>query len=140
MARLVVTASRDHLEWLISNDGDVASDWVERCVELREYLVLEDDGRAIGFLRWSWFWGKVPYMDMVQITPSSRGSGAGRLLYRHWEEAMRKRGARLVMTSCERDELGPFGWHEKNGFEVVGEARFPGIQESKELFLAKQLG
>lgn len=106
--------------------------------------MLEDDRREIGFLRWSCFWGKIPYMDMIFVAPDSRGAGAGRMLYRNWEQAMIEREASVLMTSCERDEpapkeAGPLQWHLKNGFEVVGEVRFPGIQESKELFLAKRL-
>lgn len=107
---------------------------------MKEYLVLEDDGQAIGFLRWSLFWGKIPYADMILIEPSSRKRGAGKALYQHWEQAMIGRGAKLLMTSCERNEPKPLQWHQSNGFEIVGEVEFPGLQESKEVFLAKRLG
>jgi len=139
MPRRVSIAGPEHLTWLVSHDDTVSSEWVERCVELREYLLLEDDQREIGFLRWSWFWGKIPYMDMIFVAPDLRGAGAGRMLYRNWERAMVERGASVLMTSCEGDEPGPLRWHVKNGFEVVGELQFPGFQESKELFLAKRL-
>ncbi|WP_074204296.1 GNAT family N-acetyltransferase [Parasphingorhabdus marina] len=139
MTRRVSIARPDHLDWLLSHDRDVSQDWVERCIMHKEYLILQEDGLEIGFIRWSSFWGKIPYMDMIFVLPSSRTSGAGKLLYRAWEKAMADRGAGLLMTSCERDEQEPLRWHMANGFEIVGEVAFPGFQNGKEVFLAKIL-
>ncbi|MEM9501594.1 MAG: GNAT family N-acetyltransferase [Pseudomonadota bacterium] len=139
MTRRVSVASVDQFEWLALHDRSVSQDWVRRCIMLQEYLVLEDDRQEIGFIRWSRFWGEIPYMDMILIEPSFRNCGAGKLLYQHWEDEMVRLGVNLLMTSCERDEPAPLRWHRKNGFEIVGEVEFPGLQESKEVFLAKRL-
>jgi len=139
MAHEVCLAQDHHRQWLVANDRWVDERWIVRCVELGEYLIAERDGQPAGFLRWSWFWGKIPYIDMIHVDPSERRAGAGSLLLDYFERRASSRGARIVMTSCESDEHEPLAWHLKNGFRETGEIAIPTIQASREIFLVKLL-
>lgn len=135
----VCIAGKQHRAWLVARDTSASKAWVERCVGLGEYLIAERDQKAIGFLRWSWFWGKVPYIDMIYVAPSARRVGAGALLLSHFGKVAYAHGSEIIMTSCERDEREPFEWYLKQGFKPVGEIEIPTVQTSSEIFLVKRL-
>lgn len=124
---------------MIAEDETVDQHWIERCIILGEYLVAERNGQPVGFLRWSWFWGKIPYIDMIRVEPSLRRSGIGTLLLDHLQTSAIRQGAKMLLTSCETSEQEPLDWHLGNGFKKVGEIEFPTVQNSSELFLAKRL-
>ncbi|MGB3754189.1 MAG: GNAT family N-acetyltransferase [Parerythrobacter sp.] len=139
MSDQVCIAGKQHRAWLVSQDTSVDEEWVDRCIGLGEYLIAERHQRPIGFLRWSRFWGKVPYIDMIYVSPLAQGTGAGRLLLSHLEKVAGGSGIEIIMTSCESDEREAFDWHFTQGFKPVGEIEVPTIQTSRELFLVKHL-
>jgi GNAT superfamily N-acetyltransferase len=137
MALKVALAQSKHVIWLVAHDRHVYENWVRRCISLGEYFVAELDGTPVGFLRFSWFWGTVPYMEMIQVAPERRQSGIGRALVAHWEAAMREKGATLLMASSVSDEPEPQAWHRKNGFWEAGRITFGSLQPIPEVFFIK---
>lgn len=135
----VVTASQADLEWLLQHDihGQMQ---VLRHIDAGEYLIARYQGEPVGFVRFSMFWGKVPYMEMIRILPAHRRSGIGTALFLRWEKDMRDRGLNLLMTSSEADEAEPQIWHRRNGFIEAGSIELPGIQSAREVFFVKQIG
>ncbi|MGO8484795.1 GNAT family N-acetyltransferase, partial [Rhizobium leguminosarum] len=79
----------ENLVALTPADGSAGEAWVSRCVALGEYLVAREAGEIVGFLRFSRFWGRVPYMEMIRVLPGHRRSGVGTALFLAWEAAMR---------------------------------------------------
>ncbi|MGR9248098.1 GNAT family N-acetyltransferase [Rhizobium leguminosarum] len=136
----VARAGRADIDWLVREDANAGEAWVSRCVALGEYLVAREAGEIVGFLRFSRFWGRVPYMEMIRVLPGHRRSGVGTALFLAWEDAMRGDGARLLMTSSERDESRPQDWHRRNGFSETGAIELPGLQSVPEVFFIKQIG
>lgn len=135
----VCIAENRHKTWLIAEDESVDDHWIARCITLGEYLVAERNGQPVGFLRWSWFWGKIPYIDMIRVEPSFQRTGIGTLLLDHLQKSLIRQGVQMLMTSCESGEQEPLDWHLGNGFTKVGEIEFPAVQNSSEVFLAKGL-
>ncbi|MBX4870957.1 GNAT family N-acetyltransferase [Rhizobium bangladeshense] len=136
----VASASEADIAWLVREDARTGKAWVSRCVALGEYLVAREAGEIVGFLRFSRFWGRVPYMEMIRILPGHRRSGVGTALFLAWEEAMRGEGASLLMTSSECDESRPQDWHRRNGFIETGSIELPGLQSVPAVFFIKQIG
>jgi ribosomal protein S18 acetylase RimI-like enzyme len=126
-------------EWLFREDDHVGEQWVLRCIELGEYLVAREQGEIVGFLRFSRFWGRIPYMEMIRVSEGHRRSGVGTALYLAWEAEMQESGTRLLMTSSECDESRPQDWHRRNGFSETGSIDLPGIQTVPEVFFLKHL-
>lgn len=128
----------EDFSWLAHHD-DVAEDWAKRCLQFGEYFVAEEGDVVIGFLRFSRFWGKIPYMDMIRVLPSHRHSGVGTALFQAWERAMIEEGAELLMTSSEWAEADPQAWHRRNGFRAAGSIDFRIVQPSPEIFFLKDI-
>ncbi|MDR9774006.1 GNAT family N-acetyltransferase [Rhizobium hidalgonense] len=135
----VTSASQADINWLVREDASAGKAWVSRCVALGEYLIARQAGEIVGFLRFSRFWGRVPYMEMIRVLPGHHRSGVGTALFLAWEEAMRGEGARLLMTSSECDESRPQDWHRRNGFSETGAIELPGLQLVPEVFFVKRI-
>lgn len=108
-------------------------------MSLGEYIIAEQEDEPVGFLRFSWFWGTIPFMDLIFVLPECQRSGIGTALFRYWEAAMREMGATLVMTSSQSDEAEPQAWHRRNGFFDAGSVSFGHLQPIPEVFLVKDL-
>ena len=135
----VARAGRADIDWLVREDASSGEAWVSRCVALGEYFLAWQAGEIVGFLRFSRFWGRVPYMEMIRVLPEHRRSGVGTALFLAWEEAMRGDGARMLMTSSECDESRPQDWHRRNGFSETGAIELPGLQSVPEVFFIKRI-
>jgi ribosomal protein S18 acetylase RimI-like enzyme len=136
----IVRAEPADLEWLVRHDDHAGEQWASRCISHGEYLLARQSADILGFLRFSFFWGRIPYMEMIQVLVGHRRSGVGTTLFLAWEEAMRKQGFHLLMTSSECDETRPQDWHRRNGFSESGAIELPGIQSVPEVFFLKRIG
>ena len=132
-------ADEEDLSWLVEKDHHVRDHWVSRCIALKEYLICERETVRIGFLRYSLFWGAIPYMDMIFVLDRHRRSGAGTALFESWETKMAAGGATILMTSSETNEKEPREWHRRNGFEECGRLAFGHLGMPSETFLVKNL-
>lgn len=133
-------ATLEDIDWLADHDEHVGEAWIRRCILSNEYLVARRGGTIVGFLRFSRFWGRLPYMDMIRVLAEHRRSAVGTNLFLAWEAAMAAGGARLLMTSSELDEIEPQAWHRRNGFREAGRIDFFGFQPSPEVFFIKDIG
>jgi predicted N-acetyltransferase YhbS len=134
--RLATSADAD---WLVEQDQNVSADWARRCVASDEYLVASLGGEPVGYLRFSWFWRAVPYMERVHVLEAYQRSGVGTALVGLWETNMRAQGAALLMTSSMSDEPEPQAWHRRNGFVDSGALTFGKAQPTPEVFFVKDL-
>ena len=134
-------ATETDFVWLKENDIHVVNDaWIKRCLAHNEYLVARrQDSTNIGFLRFSYFWGNIPYMDMIRINEENQKTGVGTQLVRFWEKKMKSNGAALCMTSSLENEPEPLNWHKRNGYIPTGQIHFKSIDQYPEIFLIKEL-
>ena len=131
-------ADQSILEWLTQNDA-VSKSWLSSAIDRKEILVAFENDAPIGFLRFSYFWGKLPYMDMIRVQQEKQKMGIGTKLYEKWEEDMRNKGYSTIMTSSELQETSPQIWHKRNGFYEAGVLSFGKFQTEKEIFLIKDI-
>lgn len=105
-------AVSDDREWLVRRDDSVSEDWVARCLSQREYLVASERAGRVGFLRFSLFWGTIPYLEMIRVDEVCRGCGIGTRLLTFWRGEMEQRGpladsSRLRKCSSPRTSEQP---------------------------------
>ena len=79
-------------------------------------VIAEENGRMIGFA-----YGKV-YFDegelyKIGILPAFRGKGAGKALYKAWEDTIKSRGARKVFLEVRVSNQSALGLYNSRGFE-----------------------
>ncbi|PCJ56871.1 MAG: GNAT family N-acetyltransferase [Candidatus Hydrogenedentota bacterium] len=135
----VELAVQSDYKWLKENDSHVDAAWVQRCIQLKEYYVACFDGKRRGFLRFGFFWGIIPYMDMIGVDEDVQRSGLGTAMFNRWENDMREKGAKILMTSSMSNEPEPQAWHRHNGFKESGQITFGSFQTTPEVFLVKEL-
>ena len=132
-------AVNDDFAWLDESDNHVNSDWIKRCLSHKEYVIAVENDKRLGFLRFSYFWGDIPYMDLIRVNKDRRRQGIGTAMFQFWESEMKNRDTKVLMTSSTFGENEPKTWHERNGFVQSGELIF-GIHEPvPEVFFIKNL-
>ncbi len=78
--------------WLQEHDKHANPEWISRCLHHGEYILAADEQDRKGFLRFSMFWGNIPYMDLIWVLKNFRQHGVGSGLFSFWEKEMKKRG------------------------------------------------
>lgn len=136
---VVERAGPADVEPLKALDAHIDPSWVERCVAAGEYVVAREAGDIVGFIRFSWFWREMPYMELIMVREDRRRDGIGSRLLGAWESAMRAEGAELVITSSMTDEPDPQAWHRRNGFVESGALTFGHLQPTPQVFFVKPL-
>lgn len=136
-------AQQSDFDWLCEQDSQhVDRGWIERCIKDSEYIIAEiknTPGDLKGYIRFSLFWGKIPYMNMIRVVEGNQLQGVGSALMRFWENQMRERGYTTLMTSYERDEMAAQTWHWRNGYREAGKLDLGLAQTVPEVFFIKEL-
>ena len=132
-------ARETDIDYLLNMDEHVEEAWIRRCQALDEYLLAEVDGKLRAFMRYSFFWGDIPYMDMIWVEENFRRKGVGSALIHFWTKEMKALNKGILMTSAMSNEPPPLAWHKRNGFVESGRLTFGGLQEIPEVFLVKEL-
>ncbi len=137
--RIRYVESRDREAWR-ALDGNLTRIEFDRKVRDRRGLVLLEDDRIIGILRWNLFWDEVPFCNLLYIAEDRRGMGYGTLLMARWEREMAALGHDMVMTSTQSDETAQhfyrkLGYRDSGGFTVD----IPGHEQPLELIFIKGL-
>ncbi len=115
------------------------AEFVNKVREHRGYVILENEMR-IGLLRYNLFWDNTPFCTMLYIAPDFQGKGYGRKLMEHWEQEMKSRGCKMVLTSTQVDEEAQH-FYRKLGYKDCGGLLIDvrGYEQPMELFMIKQL-
>ena len=133
----VTAADRDF--WF-TLDKHLSGAAFDRLVREGTGYVLSVDGAPAGLLRYSLFWGEIPFCDMLYIRPDCRRQGLGRALMARWMADMKARGCDLALTSTQSDEPAQhfyraLGFTDCGGFILP----FPGHEQPLELILGRAL-
>jgi len=103
------------------------------------YVIFDNDKR-VGLLRFNLFWDNTPFCTMLFVDWNLQGKGYGKKLMGYWENEMRSKGYRMVMTSTQVDENSQH-FYRKLGYQDAGGLvlNLPGYEQPMELFLVKGL-
>ena len=112
---VVRKACPQDLPFLRAHDSHIP----ERNTDPERILIAEADGSAAGWLRYSFFWDSIPFMDMLFILEEHRGRGYGRDLVLHWERRMGELGYSRVLTSTSSAEYAQHFYHHL-GYRTIG--------------------
>ena len=96
------------------------------------WLVWEEEGQILGyayacrpFERAAYAWCAEP---SIYLKPEARGRGIGRQLYQALEELLKIQGYRVLLALITGENIGSLKFHEKLGYEVVGELKESGYK------------
>ncbi|MBC7361894.1 MAG: GNAT family N-acetyltransferase [Candidatus Aminicenantes bacterium] len=140
MLRPMVSADREPVLNLIQATGFFTPDEVKVAEELidiyltnpaqRDYFIVvveNDSGQVTGYMTY----GPTPLTEgtwdlyWIAVSPAEQGKGYGRMLVRHLEEEVRRKGGRLILieTSSQPKYQPTRKFYEKLGYTEV--ARIP---------------
>ena len=129
-------AQRD-MAYLVRNDTHISPDLLREKVARSEVIVVRVAGQTVGWLRFGYLWDFVPVMNMLAVEEEERRKGYGTGMIQFWEQEMRRRGYKLVLTSTQADEQAQH-LYRRLGYVDCGAMLFPG-QVPLEVFLIKSL-
>jgi GNAT superfamily N-acetyltransferase len=107
-------------------------------IEGGRVVVAVDGDEVVGYVRWEWFWDRIPYCMLARVRPPHQRLGVGRALYEHVEAGLRELGATFWLSSTEEQNERSLRFHRALGFRLIG-ALSDLDQESRELFMRKDL-
>ena len=128
-------ATENDFDTLVSLDHHISPTELKNALESQKIIVADDGGLA-GWLRYSLFWGNIPFMNMLYMLDGKRGQGQGSKLVEHWESEMKRMGYEAVLTSTLSSERAQF-FYRKHGYVDCGSILLPG--EPLEIILRKSL-
>ena len=131
-------ASKDDEAWLFDNDASLARNIIQAKIERREYIIAKGDERYLGFLRLSYLWSFIPFIEVIAVEDVYQRQGVGKKMVSLLEEFARQQGQQLIMSSS--DDAGAQEWHRRIGFEQAGAITdFEPIQKDPEIIFIKRL-
>jgi ribosomal protein S18 acetylase RimI-like enzyme len=117
------TVEINDFQWLKENDKHISEKTLETKIKNKEILVVEEDGKMVGWLRYGLFWDNIPFMNMLFLLEEHRKKGIGKKLVKYWENNMKKNGYRNVLTSTQSNEEGQH-FYRKMGYTEIGGFKF----------------
>ncbi len=128
-------AKQEDLPILFTMDHHIETDFLTRAVLEKRVFVAELAG-IVGWLRYSYFWESIPFMDMLVVVEEQRHRGYGSKLVDYFEQYLKELGHTVVMTSTSAVENSQHLYYQL-GYQAVG-GFFP-VDEPYELLLRKEL-
>ncbi len=132
---MIRIAKDSDFAFLSEHDRHVSSERLKHKIGTGRIYIYHEDESPLGWLRFSYFWDLIPFMDMLFILEDHRGRGIGRQIVQQWESDMFQSGADIVLTSTQADEPAQH-FHRRLGYRDCG-ALFLPIQLPAEIFLYK---
>ena len=131
------TAVPADLDGIRNYDRHIPAARLKDCTRRGQVVVLEDNGKILGVLRWNLFWQSLPFLDLIFLDDALRGQGWGTEMMALWEINMAEQGFRHVLLSTQEDETSKF-FYEKLGYTLCGDF-LPPDQDVRELMYRKEL-
>jgi ribosomal protein S18 acetylase RimI-like enzyme len=113
-------ASELDFEFIPGNDRHVSKQLIKNKLKEKEIMVAKDqENKVIGWLRYNYFWDNTPFMNMLYLNENYRNKGIGKELVEFWENEMKIKGYKLVMTSTLSNEKAQH-FYRKLGYKDSG--------------------
>lgn len=112
-------ATKADISVLGEHDVHISEQELAISISLGRVYAAEESGEFAGWLRYNLFWDNTPFMNMLFVFDDYRGKGVGKGLTAYWENEMRDKGYRTVMTSTQSDEFAQH-FYVKLGYRAIG--------------------
>lgn len=123
------------LDSLAMQDTHIPQERLRLAIEENRILIIEEN-EMIGWLRFSFFWESIPFVEMLFILEPFRNKHYGTDLMHFFEREMDMQGFKELMLSTSSEESSQH-LYLKLGFKTVG-GFFP-TNEPYEIMMVKKL-
>jgi ribosomal protein S18 acetylase RimI-like enzyme len=116
----IVVASDSDYGYIRDRDHHILESLILLKIKGNEiYILRNDDESTIGWMRYGYFWDNTPFMNMIWIDEQYRDKGVGKQTILFWENEMKQKGFKLVMTSTLANEETQH-FYRKLGYRDAG--------------------
>jgi ribosomal protein S18 acetylase RimI-like enzyme len=116
----IIAATDSDLGYIRDRDHHIIENLILPKIKGNEiYLLRNQDESNIGWMRYSYFWDNTPFMNMIWVDEQHRGNGVGKQVVLFWEDVMKQKGFKLVMTSTLANEEAQH-FYRKLGYKDAG--------------------
>lgn len=107
------------LDVIIEYDKYIAREELLKLILDNRVTVARDNNKIIAWTRYNLFWDNTPFLNMVFVLEEHRNSGIGKGLIEFWENDMKNKGFKMVMTSTLSNENAQH-FYRKLGYKDSG--------------------
>lgn len=129
-------ANENDIEIISKYDKHISKEELANIIKLKRVIVMYEDDKFVGWLRYNLFWDNTPFMNMLYLLDNERGKGNGSRLVIFWENEMKQKNYEFVLTSTQSNEEAQF-FYRKIGYVDSGALLLP--NEPLEMILYKKL-
>jgi ribosomal protein S18 acetylase RimI-like enzyme len=97
-------AGEKDYKYILENDKHISKDLIESKIKKNEIYIVRENNVIIGWLRFSFFWDSIPFLNMIYINEEFQNHNIGKKLVLFWENLMKDKGYKMVMTSTLSNE------------------------------------
>ncbi|MEK3724119.1 GNAT family N-acetyltransferase [Paenibacillus sp. FSL H8-0034] len=116
----IVVATDSDYGYIRDHDHHIVESLIlPKIKENQIYMLRNQDESNIGWMRYGYFWDNIPFMNMIWIDEQYRGIGGGKQVVLFWEDEMKQKGFKLVMTSTLANEEAQH-FYRKLGYRDAG--------------------
>ncbi|MDR1972027.1 MAG: GNAT family N-acetyltransferase [Treponema sp.] len=128
--------------WLKEHDQHLTAEILRGKIKNKEiYLVQKvnfsvTNQQTLGYLRYNLFWDEIPFMNKIYLLEAYRNRGIGQRLIDYWENSMKLKGHKTVLTSTLSNE-GAQHFYRKMGYTEIGGFKY--LDEAFEIIFFKAI-
>jgi ribosomal protein S18 acetylase RimI-like enzyme len=122
--------------WLKEHEKHISEEILKTKIEAKEIYVVQENEELIGWLRYNLFWDNVPFMNLLYFLEKYRRGGMGKKLVNYWENEMKERGYKHVLTSTQSNEEAQH-FYRKMGYTEIGGLKY--LDEAFEIIFYKKI-
>lgn len=113
-------AAESDYDYIVERDHHILESLIKTKIEQNEiYIIRNQQHINIGWMRYGYFWDNTPFMNMIWVDEQYRGDGVGRQVVLFWENHMKQKGCKMVMTSTLANEAAQH-FYRKLGYKDAG--------------------
>jgi ribosomal protein S18 acetylase RimI-like enzyme len=116
---LIRNAKHEDVDIINTHDEWVNRDMLIKKIDDNQVYVVYNDNDFVGWLRYGLFWDTTPYMNMLYLLEQYREKGIGKQLVTFWENDMKSKGYKVLLTSTAQDEYAQH-FYIKLGYKSIG--------------------
>lgn len=113
-------AAESDYDYIVERDHHILESLIMTKIKQNEiYIIHNQQNMNIGWMRYGYFWDNTPFMNMIWVDEQYRGDGVGRQVVLFWENHMKQKGCKMVMTSTLANEAAQH-FYRKLGYKDAG--------------------
>ncbi|WP_256758542.1 GNAT family N-acetyltransferase [Cohnella sp. WQ 127256] len=113
-------ATESDYEYIVENDHHILKSLISAKIQGKEIFIIRDEQQMnVGWMRYGYFWDNTPFMNMIWIDERYRAKGVGSQVVHFWENLMKQKGCKWVMTSTLANEEAQH-FYRKLGYKDAG--------------------